>query len=84
MSCVIIFFHVVQVIGCQQRHAEVFGQTMQIIHGSKFNIDSVIHDRTIAMIEWADLFLDALPSATITLRFEMKGQNERTLDIQRH
>jgi tRNA threonylcarbamoyladenosine biosynthesis protein TsaE len=49
----------------------------------EMGLDTVVNDHTIVLIEWADLFLEALPPATATLRFNMKGQDERTLTIQR-
>ena len=50
----------------------------------EMGLDSVVNDRSIALIEWADLFADALPPATMTLQFNLKGHDERTLTITRH
>ncbi len=50
----------------------------------EMGLESVVNDHSIALIEWADLFPEALPTATITLTFDLKGHDERTLTITRH
>lgn len=50
----------------------------------EMGLESVVNDRSITLIEWADLFAEVIPSATITLQFDLKGHDERTLTITRH
>ena len=47
----------------------------------EMGLESVVNDRSIALIEWANLFPEALPAPTHTLRFDLKGTHERTLAI---
>ncbi len=50
----------------------------------EMGLESVVNDRSITLIEWADLFAEVIPPSTITLKFDLKGHDERTLTIIRH
>ena len=49
----------------------------------EMGLDSVMNDQTVTLIEWADLFSDVLPPETIKLNFSLKGQDDRTLTLER-
>ena len=55
MSLGIFGLGVMEVVGRQQRQAEILGQAQQVLHGLALDVDAVIHDLAVEVLRTEDV-----------------------------